>query len=833
MGTLRSDLKFVLRSLSQSPLFVLVALLSLALGIGANSAIFSLMDQVLLRSLPVKDPKQLVWMDWDGSFRGRMMNDHAFSYPMYQTFRDKNPGLFTGVASRFVTTVDLQKDKGTPNRARAELVSGSYFDVLGVGPAMGRLLEPKDDLVKDGSPYVVLSYGLWMNRFGGDANILNQAILINGHPMTVVGVTQQGFKGFEVGVNSELFIPMMMKRQVTPLWDDLDNKRSIWLNIFGRLRPGVSTKQALAAMTVLYHQQLSQELTEMTNLSERFRKRYPQNTLKLMPAASGMSGLREQFSTPLMVLMCMVGTLLLIACGNIANLLVARAVARQKEISIRLSLGASSAAIIRLVLLESLLLSIAGGLLGLLVSAWTGALLLRALPFDDATQLFTSGPDLRVVLFTVGLSGATAIVFGLLPAFQATHPDTFTTLKNEAGNVSASGGQLRLRKILVTAQITLSLLLLIGAGLFARSLYNLMSLNPGVETERMLTFSVDPTLSGYSSTRIYSLYREVAGDLAKLPGVTAVSAAEASILSGDQNMNTTSAEGFEAKEGENLNPNSNTTLPGFFTALGIPLVSGRDFGDRDDLGAPKVAIVNESFVNFYFKGRNPLGRHIGFGDPKSTLLDMEVVGVVKDAKLTDLKEKPTRYVFTPALQNKDLGGMTFFIRTTGDAATVGTMIDQVVSRVDATLPVFNVKTLHQQANETHYIDRMVSFLSAAFGLLATLLAAVGLYGVMSYAVARRTKEIGIRIALGAPSKDVLWSVMREVLLLSAIGIAIAIPIALGLGRYIQSQLYGLQALDPVTISACVLLLAAVSSLAGWIPAHRATRVDPITALRYE
>jgi predicted permease len=810
----------------------MVALLSLALGIGANSAIFSLMDQVLRRSLPVKEPKQLVWMDWDGTFQGRAMNDHAFSYPMYQAFRDKNPGIFTGVASRFVTTVDVQKDKGTPNRARAELVSGNFFEVLGVGSALGRLLEPNDDLVKDGAPYVVLSYGMWMNRFGGNSSILNQTVLVNGHPMTVVGVAQQGFKGFEVGVNSELFIPMMMKRQVTPLWDDLDNKRSIWLNMFGRLHPGVSSKQALAAMTVLYHQQLQQELSEMPDASARFRKRYPENTLKLMPAAAGMSGLREQFSTPLIVLMCMVGTLLLIACGNIANLLVARAVARQKEISIRISLGASQGAIIRLVLLESLLLSIAGGMLGLVVSSWTGALLLRALPFDDTTQLFNSGPDLRVLIFTIGLSIVTAIVFGLLPAFQATHPDTFTTLKNEAGSVSASGGQLRLRKVLVTAQISLSLLLLIGAGLFARSLYNLMSLDPGVQTERVLTFSIDPTLSGYSAARVHSLYRELAADLAKVPGVTAVSAAEGSILSGNQSMNTTQAEGFEAKEGENLNPQTNATLPGFFTALGIPLISGRDFNDRDDLGSPKAAIVNESFVNFYFKGRNPLGRHIGYGGPKNPL-DMEIVGVVKDAKLTDLKEKPTRYVFTPALQDKDPGGITYFIRTTGDAAIFGTMAHQVVSRVDATLPVFDVKTLHEQANETHYIDRMISFLSAAFGLLATLLAAVGLYGVMSYAVARRTKEIGIRIALGAPSKDVLWSVMREVLLLSAIGIAVAIPIALGLGRYIQSQLYGLQALDPGTIIICVILLAAVSSLAGWIPAHRATRVDPITALRYE
>ncbi len=832
MAKLFADVKFVVRSLRRSPVFVIVALTSLALGIGANSAIFSLMDQVMLRSLPIRQPERLVLLDWDGTFQGRMMNDHAFSYPMYKVLRDHSETVFSGLVARFRSTVDVQEGSGAATRADAELVSGNYFTVLGVRAELGRLLTPQDDQVRDGSPYAVLSYGLWQSKFGGSPAVLNRTVLVNGHPMTVVGVSQRGFRGFEVGSNVGVFVPMTMKKQVTPLWDDMDNRRSIWLNIFGRLKPGVSAEQAQATLAVTYHNQLTDELKEMPTASKRFRERYPKNPFKVLPAGNGLSDIRDQTKKPLVVLMIMVGTLLLIACGNIANLLVARAVTRQKEISIRLSLGAGAGQIIRLVLVESVLLSLCGGVLGLLVAQSFGNYLLGALPFPDANQVFTASPDTRVILFTLGVSLLTALIFGLLPGLKATNPDLFTTLKNAAGSVSASGGQIRLRKGLVVAQITLSLLLLVGAGLFARSLNKLMGLYPGLQVQGILTFSIDPTLSSYSSARIYDLNKQLVADLSSLPGVTSVSVAENGILNQNIAMKTTLVEGYQAKEDENYNPEVNQLTPGFFATLGVPLIAGRDFTLRDDMGAPKVAILSQPCVDHFFKNRNPLGRKIGFAGEKKGL-NIDIVGIVKEAKLTQLKQKPTCYVFTPLLQDENVGGSTFFVRMTNIKSNLASSVRATVAGLDPALPIFDVKTLETQTNEIHYIDRMVAFLSAAFGLLATLLAAVGLYGVMSYSVTRRTREIGIRMALGAKAGGVLWNVLREVLMLATIGIAIALPLVFLLSRYLENQLYEVKGMDPIAIGLSTLVLAVVSVVAGWIPAYRATRVDPLTALRYE
>jgi predicted permease len=833
LSKLFADVKFVLRSLCRNPLFVLVALTSLALGIGANSAIFSLMDQVMLRSLPVQKPEQIVMLDWKGSFQGRMMNDHAFAYPMYKALRDQSGAVMSGLVARFRSTVDVQEGSNAATRADAELVSGNYFQVLGVRAALGRLLSPQDDQVRDGSPYAVLSYGLWESKFGGDSNILNRVILVNGHPFNVVGVAQQGFRGFEVGSNVGVFVPMMMKKQVTPLWDDIDNRRSVWLNIFGRLKPGVSRDQSQANLAVAYHNQLADELKEMPKVGAKFRERYVKNEFKVLPAGNGFSDLRDQTRKPLIVLMVMVGVLLLIACGNIANLLVARAVTRQKEISIRLSIGASAWEIIRLVLVESVMLSLCGGILGLLVAQSFGKYLLGALPFPDANQVFTAAPDVRVILFTLGVSLLTAVIFGLLPALRATNPDLFTTLKNAAGSVSASGGQIRLRKALVVAQITLSLLLLVGAGLFARSLNKLMGLYPGLNTQGILTFSIDPTLSSYTPARIYDLHKKLVADLRSVPGVTSVSVAENGILSRNFSMSTTQAEGYQVKEDDpSYNPEVNQITPGFFATLGVPLIGGRDFTERDVAGAQKVAVLSQPCVDHFFKNRSPLGRKIGFnGENKG--LDIEVVGVVREAKLTDLKQKPTCYVFTPLLQDMNPGQSTFYVRTASDDANLASSVRAAVAHFDPALPIFDVKTLETQTNETHYVDRMVAFLSAAFGLLATLLAAVGLYGVMSYSVTRRTREIGIRMALGSKPSGVLWNVLSEVLVLAGVGIAVALPLVFLLSRYLESQLYEVKALDPMAIGFSTLVLAFVSVVAGWIPAYRATRVDPLTALRYE
>jgi len=582
-----SDLKFVLRSLAKSPLFTGVAVLSLALGIGANSAIFSLLDQVMLRSLPVKDPQQLVSLDWDGTFSGFAWDAHTFSYPMYVAFRDKAGAAFSGVIARFGTQIDVGW-KGAAERANAELVSGNYFQVLGVGTALGRALTPGDDLARNAEPYVVLSYGYWQKRFGGSQGVLNQTVYVNGHPMTVVGVAQRGFKGTDPGALAEIFVPMTMKAVVTPTWDKIDDRRAIWLNILARLKPGVSAAQAEAAATILYRQEQLEDLKVNSHATQKFRTRYLKNKFALVEAGRGLSSIRDEFSTPLLVLMAMVGTLLLIACGNVANLLIARAAARQKEIAVRRSLGANTLAVVRMVLTESLVLSLAGGALGLLVASWSGSILMRILPLGTIAPLVSTAPHRRILLFTFAVSILTAVVFGLLPALQIAKPDLVQALKNETRSVI--GGQLRLRKGMVAGQVALSLLLLIGAGLFARSLHKLMETATGMRTDHILSFSIDPSLSGYSDQKARHLFQDLEAQFAALPGVQAVSAAEQPLLANNQEMDTTRAEGHPYKEGENLNPTVNHVLPGFFSTMGIPLLAGREFTARDLLAPRRLRL---------------------------------------------------------------------------------------------------------------------------------------------------------------------------------------------------------------------------------------------------
>jgi len=832
MERVASDLKFVLRSLARSPLFVLVAVVSLALGIGANSAIFSLLDQVLLRSLPVKDPQRLVSLTWKGAFAGSMANEHTFSYPMYAAFRDKSSDVFDGLTATFDSFVDIGW-KGVAQRANAELVSGNYFDVLGVHTALGRAITPQEDKLKGAEPYVVLSYRYWQKRFGGNPGILNQTIDLNSHPVTVLGVTERGFNGADAGTIADVFVPLMMKPIVTPTWDWMNERDAVWLNILGRLKPNVSREQAQAAMLVRYRQEQIEDLKVMRDQSARFRKKYLTNSFGLEDASKGFSSIRAQFSTPLIALMAMVGTLLLIACGNVANLLVARAATRQKEIAIRLSLGATKGAIIRLVLLESLVLSLAGGLLGLLVASWSGSLLLRLLPLGTLEQVLSTTLDARILVFTFALCVLTALIFGFTPALQVARPDIGITLKAESRSVVGSGS-VKLRKGLVVAQISLSLLLLIGAGLFSRSLYNILETNPGLRTENLLEFTIDPSLSGYSAQRVRQLFEQLQQRLSAIPGAESVSAAENALLVPDQeSISTTQAEGHVAKEGENMNPNINAVLPNFFSTVGLPLVAGREFSDRDRFGAPKVAIVNESFVRQYFGTRNPLGLHIGFGGRNTTKFDMEIVGVVKDAKLLDVERKVNTQVFTPALQDETPASLTFYIRSHNDPKSLARIARRAVLNADPGLPIYDLKTLVTQIQDAHYIDRLITMLSAAFGLLATILAAVGLYGVTAFSVARRTRELGIRMALGAQRTTVLNLVMKEVMLLAGVGIAVALPIAIGLGRFLQSQLFEVKASDPATMASATVLLAMVALLAGYVPALRATRIDPMNALRWE
>jgi predicted permease len=830
MSKLTQDLRFALRSFRKSPVFATVAIASLALGIGANTAIFTLMDQILLRMLPVKDPEQLVQLDQKGPNQGSIHGERMFSYPMYKDFRDRNE-VFSGVLARFMTDVSMTHKQQT-ERVRAEVVTGNYFDVLGLGAAAGRMITPDDDRTPGAHPVAVLSHSLWQTKFGGSKEILNEKLLLNGHPMIVIGVAAPGFQGVQVGARSDIFVPVMMKAQMTPTWNELDNRRVMWLNVFGRLKPDMTEQKAKASLQVLYRQVLeSAEVPTFREPSARFLKLFLEKQISLVPGSRGTSSLRRDAEKPLLVLTAMVGLVLLIACANVANLLTARAAARQKEIAVRLSLGASRGHIVRQLLVESMTLASAGGLLALLVAAWTGDLLLSFLPLDGGRNSLSTSPDARVLAYNFGLSILAALLFGLVPALQATRPALATVLKDEAGNLSSGGGQVRFRKGLVVAQIALSLLLLIGAGLFTRSLFNLRQLDPGFATDNLMTFTVDPSLAGYQKERVRSLFDQVQQSLSSLAGVRAASMATTAALTGSRNISTVRIEGYQAKEGEDMNPDVNAIGPGYFTTMRIPVLLGREFTPADRLGSPKVAIINETMARKYFGKDGAIGRKIGFGGRRPT--DMEIVGVVKDQKSNNLREDSPRFVYYPVLQEENPSQITYYVRTAMLPDQMGVTLRREVQRIEPNMPVTELKSMEVQVSESLFVERIVAMLSAFFGLLATVLAAIGLYGVMAYTVARRTREIGVRMALGAERKAVLWLVMREVALLAVIGVMIGLPAAIGLGRYVESQLFGLHPTDAITLAAATITLIAVAFLAGYIPAERATRIDPLIALRYE
>jgi predicted permease len=832
MASFFRDIRYAVRTLAKAPGFTAIIVCTLALGIGANTAIFSLLDQVLLRRLPVKDPEQLVQLDDPGTFRGRSMNNRSFSYPMYQDFRDRNE-VFSGVLARMQVAATVAW-KGRAERVTGELVSGNFFDVLGTRPHLGRLFTQSDDTTPGAHPVAVIGYGYWVRRFGSDPTVLNQSITINGHPMTVVGVAAQGFTGIDVGGASDVYVPTMMKAQMTPTWNDLDNRRSRWVQIFARLKPGVTMEQADAGMQVLFKQILEHDINEYPDATERFRTRFLAKKLVLLPGQKGESTIRQQFSESLIVLMAMVGLLLVIACANVANLLLARATSRYKEVAIRLALGAGRGRIVRQQFAESLVLALAGGALGLIVASWTGALLIGSLPgASDGSIALSADPDLRVMLFTIGLSIATALLFGIAPAVQATRSTVAGTLKDEAGGVVGGTGHARVRKGLVVAQVALSVMLLAGAALFARSLYNLRALDPGFKVDQLLSFAMDPSLSGYDRTRVRALYKSAQERLAGLPGVRSVSMSSIMPLSGNGWQATMRVDGYTAKQDENMNISINSVGPGFFATLGIPLIAGREMTERDVQGAPQVVVINEAMAKYYWGNeRNAIGKRLGYGRDKEGF-PLEVVGVVRDSKDTSLRDEIPRFVYSSYQQEPDLTEMTFFVRT--QAGTTGTTaaVRDAIRALDPALPIYGVKTMETQASESLFVERMVAWLSAAFGALATLLAAIGLYGVMSYAVARRTREIGIRMALGAERSAVLWLVLKEVAVLSAIGITGGLAVSLYATRFVKAQLFGLSATDPVTLGIATLTIALVAFLAGYLPARRASALDPMLALRTE
>src|SRR6267142_2767701 len=770
------DFGYALRTLRRSRGFAVVAALTLALGIGANTAIFTLLDQVLLRLLPVKNPQQLVLLTMRGKPYGNNWGGNAISYPMYRDFQDHNE-VFSGMFCRFPQPVSMTYG-GQAERTLGELVSGTYFGVLGIGTVLGRAIGPEDDRVPDGHPVVVLGYDYWKQRFGGDPQIIGKTLLVNNYQMTVIGVSQPGFDGIEVGSSTKIFIPVMMEKEIIigPM-KFLTDRRSRWVNAFGRLKPGVTEEKAKASLQPFMHSMLEQEV---------------------------------------------------------------------KEAAFRLAMGATRGRIVSQLLIETLSLSALGGALGLALAFWADkALMAVYLPSDSGNLNISTAPDLRILLFTLAVTVATGLIFGLAPALQSTRPDVGRTLKDQAGAV-VGGGHGRLRNALVVTQVALSLLLLIGAGLFLRSLKNLSNLGRGFSAERLVGFNIDPSLNGYSPERLNGFYPQLTENLNAIPGVKSVAVASMRIMEDNEWDSGLTAEGYSpTKPDDHPQAYMNQIGPGYFATLGVPVIAGRDFrltdnrmvkraSATDDFDTvPTAVVINEKFAQKFFAGRNPVGMHLGFGTDPGTHTEMEIIGVVKDIKYTNLRDEIPIQAYIPYMNSPYLGGMTIYVRTVGDPSQLITSIRAKVREMNANLPIYAMRTMEAQISNSLSMERMIASLSTVFGFVATVLAIIGLYGVMSYSVAQRTREIGIRMALGAEQRKVIGMVMREVLTLIAIGIGVGVPAALMLTRVVKSQLYGLEAHDPWTLGLATGLLAVVACAAGYIPALRASRVDPMKALRYE
>jgi predicted permease len=825
------DVRFALRTFRKSPVFTAVAVLSLALGIGANTAIFTLIDQLILRLLPVKDAGRIVLLAGRGRHYGGNNGMNALSYYMYQDIRDRNQ-VFDGTMCRyrlsFTLSFGAQSEVTT-----GELVSGNYFPLLGVHSAAGRLFTAQDDLRAGEHPYAVLSYAYWQTRFSGDPAVIGRRILVNNYPLTIVGVAQQGFDGTEPGLPAQMFVPMIMATSVRPGFNDMWNRRQRWVNVFGRLKPGETIAQAQAGLQPLFHQIIESEVT-----MPAFRKSTPFDKagflrmwMEVMPGAQGNTSLRRTYEKPLLVLIGVTGLVLLIACANLASLLTARAAARQKEIAIRLAIGSSRARIIRQLITESLLLSAAGGAAGILLAVSMVKALVAFLPANLTGYGIASDPDPRMLAFSFALAVSTGLLFGLAPALQATRPDIAPTLKDQAGNVSG-GAQVTFRKTLVAAQVALSLLLLIGAGLFIRSLGNLRLIDPGFKTGNLIQFNLNPRPAGLDPKRTHLFYEQLEARLKALPGISGAGMANQGLLTGNEWDNSLTIQGYVAKPGEDIDPHFNQVTPGYFETLGIHLLAGRSFTAADTANSRLVAVVNESFAKRYYGAAPAVGRMFGRGSDPGTPTDIEIIGVVNDTRYESLRDEIPLEVYICDAQ-QPASGKTVYVRTERDPDNAFSSVRSVVHDLAPDLPVTGLKTLERQLDESLVTERLVATLSSVFGALATLLAIIGLYGVMAYMVTRRSREIGIRMALGALAGNVVWLVMREVLVLVGIGIAVGLPAAFAVTRLASSQLYGVSANDPLAMGAATVLLAGVALLAGYIPARRAAGFDPVRVLRYE
>jgi predicted permease len=848
-----TDLRYALRQLRRAPGFAASAILSLALGIGANTAIFSLLDQILLRWLPVKDPSRLVLLNWDGPVYSVNAGGNVLSYPMYKQLRDHNQ-VFSGLMARHREWMGVRYN-GQSERAEGEFVSGNYFDVLGIGAAIGRTITPADDTAPGAHPVAVLSHDFWVTRFRSDPAVIGSTIYVNGTAFTVIGVSQAGFAGIEVGSVPRIRIPIAMHDAIIPAgWTAMFGLETDgrWLQVFGRLQPGVTIERAKAAVQPLFHsilyadraRALAQHPIEFTD--DDARKAW----LNLLPASKGPSDLREYYGVALRILMAMVGLVLLIACSNVANLLLARAAGREREMAARLALGAGSGRLIRQSLVESLLLSLAGGAIGLALAAWCDGLLLRLIPSEINTQGLTTAPDPRILAFTIAISMLTGILFGIAPALHSTRIDLTTALKEQARTLS--GAHARFRRSLTFAQIFLSAALLIGVGLFVQSLRNLQSIDPGFRVSNLAAFSIDPGLNGYSPNRTARVLYEILDRLHQTPGIDSAGLSIIRVLD-DWWGSPITVEGYKAKSSGAVNDDdlyqteqqkppeigapawavNNGVSPGYFATLGIPILEGRDFTLADASSKHKVALINETFARRFFAGRSPLGRRFGYGSGAGTKMDLEIIGVVKDSKYGELREVTPPQAFVNAAQIDGILRATFYVKARGAPQSVFPAIRTAVTNVDPDLAVLQTMTMSEELRNNLSAERMVALLASVFGALAAFLAAVGLYGLLAFNVVRRTREFGIRTALGASRGQIVWLVLKDVLALAALGIAAAIPAAIGLMRLAQSLLYGIRSADPKNIAAAVAILIAIAAAAAYLPTIRASRVDPARALRYE
>jgi predicted permease len=816
------DLRYAVRMLRKSPGFTAVVVLSLALGIGANTAIFSLIDALLLRMLPVRNPQQLVVLR-PMSKRGEEV---GFSYPLFVQVRDRTQ-VFSGIlaAANGAGAREMVRSEpgGRPERASVQLVSGEYFQVLGVKAFMGRVLAPADDRTPGAHPLAVISYAFWERRFAHDFSAVGKRITLDGQPFTVIGVASPEFFGEEVGQAPDMWVPLTMQPTFDRGMSRLDQPSSSWLHVIARTEPGVSEARTRAALTVF----LAQLQAEPDDLGKDVRGL---SRLDLQPGDKGVSDLRIRFSRSLEILMAVTGLLLLIACANVASLLLARSSARQKEIGVRLAIGAGRGRLVRQLLTESTLLAFAGGAIGVLFAYWSSRVLLVFVSGGPSPIPIDVAPNPRVLGFAIVVSLLTGILFGLAPALQSSRQDLNTALKISSSAAGAASTRNSLLRTVVMAQVALSLLLLTGAGLFVRTLRNLRTLDLGFATEHVLQAQITPQWDGYKGEQLPDFYTRLLERLRSTPGVLSASMADTGFRNGRDRLCCIAVEGRAIRADEDRRILTNGVTPGFFATMGIPLLLGRDFNAHDvGKGRFQVAIINETMARYYFGKANPLGRRFGFwGFKPKSVYDTEIIGVVKDVRYGNLRDAPPRLIYYPRH-----GGNTIEARVAGDSAAMASALRRAIQDVDKNLRIFSVDPIPQIVERALTQDKLVAKLSGFFGLLALLLAGIGLYGVMAYAVARRTQEIGIRMALGAQRQDVVWLILRETLTVILIGAAIGAPAAAASALLIRSQLFGISPTDPLTLSAAVILLTAVAALAGYLPARRAARIDPMIALRSE